>query len=132
MQIHYSTFTNMAREVTRTGHHYFDGEATRFFNAKYTESVCHVEYTGVRDEYYLIESIRLDRSTPREYRTLRVTVTPNRCPDCDTLCHGNSAEIFRYVENAGSDMRYRTLAQARKALNRHLSAMFGTSGISHV
>ena len=132
MERHYTTFQNMANAVARTGHHYFDREATRFFNAKYQDNVCHVSYGSVKDEYYLVESVKFDHSTAREYRTLRVTITPNRCPDCDTLCHGNSADIFRYVESAGSETKYRTLAQARKALNRHLSAMFGTSGISHV
>lgn len=132
MQIHYTSFDNMAREVSRTGHHYFGREATRFFNAKYQDNVCHVEYTGVRDEYYLVESVKFSHLTAREYRTLRVTITPNCCENCGALGHGNSAEIFRYVESAGSETKYRTLAQARKALNRHLSAMFGTSGISHV
>jgi len=131
MKRHYTTFDNMAREVARTGHRYFDRDTTRFFKAKYQETVCHVEYTESDNVYYLVESTRYDGET-REYRTLCVTLSDDRCGHCGAMTGKCRVEISRYVENGGVNRRYRTLTQARKAVNAHLSALFGTTGVEHV
>lgn len=86
---------SLISRVKRAGSHYLDADTLRFFNA-YGGAILRQD----RDTVTLVESIRFDRDTPREYRVAVFRFTPD----------GSRVDV-----ELPTDANYPSAAQAVKA-----------------